>query len=260
MRVLQTVEDSITRWMDRLFIGPFKRPLQFPELVRMLEGYSDRVISELHQAGVPLYFGVILHPADYKNIVSTSTPAIRQHELNEYLQQYIAASDRYQLLDRPRIELKWSSDATKRDPHIYVLSSTPGASPLVGEGQEVSTLGLDIPQPEYQLQGVLRCLQGHKLRGHVYPLNRSIITIGRGMDNDLLLDDRYVSRQHAKIVHRNKHYHIEDLTPTILGNGVFVRTPARGQEIRITTAHILSSGDQIRIGSYYFDFDEDNSA
>ena len=43
------------------------------------------------------------------------------------------------------------------------------------------------------------------------PITEAVITIGRGLDNDIVLDDRRVSRQHAQLRRRFGQYVLYDL-------------------------------------------------
>ena len=62
--------------------------------------------------------------------------------------------------------------------------------------------------------------------------------IGRGGDNELVLDTKHVSRYHAVLLAGPVHTSIEDLNST---NGIFVR----GRRIRRSK---LAEGDIVKIG------------
>ena len=80
-------------------------------------------------------------------------------------------------------------------------------------------------------------------------LRKSIITIGRASDNELVINDPKVSSHHAEI-HLTQHsYSIVDLGST---NGTFVN------EARLTKAvpYLLSPGDICRLGDFTFTYQE----
>jgi transcriptional regulator with PAS, ATPase and Fis domain len=54
-----------------------------------------------------------------------------------------------------------------------------------------------------------------------YPLEKKTITIGRGDENDLIIDDQFISRVHVKVTNEEEGITIEDLDST---NGIFVKT------------------------------------
>ncbi|MFN8472112.1 MAG: FHA domain-containing protein [Anaerolineae bacterium] len=75
-----------------------------------------------------------------------------------------------------------------------------------------------------------------------WSLNRTILRIGRGADNDVILAEREVSRHHAEIRKEGESFVVTDLGST---NGTFVN----GQ--RITRPMRLRDGDLITIAGQY---------
>ncbi|MCL4303048.1 MAG: FHA domain-containing protein [Anaerolineae bacterium] len=81
------------------------------------------------------------------------------------------------------------------------------------------------------------------LAGKGYPITGNTLTFGRGSDNDIVLDDTQVSRNHARLIRQGDEVIIEDLGST---NGTLVNgKPVVGQ-------HILQPADIISIGSSVF--------
>ncbi len=78
--------------------------------------------------------------------------------------------------------------------------------------------------------------------GQTWTLERQSLTIGRSPDCDIVLDDRQVSRLHARIVWREDHYEIEDLGSK---NG----THLNGRDV--VGALPLRDGDEIQIALRY---------
>ncbi|MFN7974547.1 MAG: FHA domain-containing protein [Acidobacteriota bacterium] len=72
-----------------------------------------------------------------------------------------------------------------------------------------------------------------------YPLKKGVSTVGRGLDNEVVLDDRAVSRKHATIGYElDGSFRITDLGSE---NGTYVN----GTRI---TSQILREGDEIHLG------------
>lgn len=73
----------------------------------------------------------------------------------------------------------------------------------------------------------------------VYTLDKDIVTIGRDITNDIVVNDPEVSRHHCRLTRGPMGYTMEDLGST---NGTFVN----GQ--RVTAPRPLSNGDLIGLG------------
>ncbi len=72
-----------------------------------------------------------------------------------------------------------------------------------------------------------------------YDLNKDIITLGRDITNDIVINDPEVSRHHMRLTRGAGGYTVEDLGST---NGTFVN----GQ--RLTGAKPLNNGDMLGLG------------
>ncbi|MBE2193559.1 MAG: FHA domain-containing protein [Anaerolinea sp.] len=73
----------------------------------------------------------------------------------------------------------------------------------------------------------------------VYELNKDVVTLGRDITNDIVINDPEVSRHHCRLTRGGGGYTMEDLTST---NGTFIN----GQ--RLMGARPLSGGDQVGLG------------
>ncbi|MBW9150853.1 FHA domain-containing protein [Clostridium estertheticum] len=78
--------------------------------------------------------------------------------------------------------------------------------------------------------------------GAVIPLNDQL-SIGRKADNLLILGDKYVSSQHAKIYMKNTNYILQDLRST---NGTIMNNKA------VKDTVYIKKGDVIKIGTSTF--------
>jgi DNA-binding response OmpR family regulator len=90
---------------------------------------------------------------------------------------------------------------------------------------------------DYREAALLLWMEDDEVKGR-WPLDKPITTIGRWQDNDVVVDDRWVSRYHARIRREGDHYVIEDLDSK---NGTFVN----GR--RITEPAVLSDGDEVHV-------------
>jgi DNA-binding response OmpR family regulator len=90
---------------------------------------------------------------------------------------------------------------------------------------------------EHKEAALVLWMEDDETRGR-WPLGQSSTTIGRWEDNDIVVDDRWVSRYHARIRREGDHYVVEDLASK---NGTFVN----GR--RITEPTVLSDGDRVQV-------------
>jgi len=65
------------------------------------------------------------------------------------------------------------------------------------------------------------------------------MVMGRAPECELMLDDTYVSQQHARLFGKNGSWYVEDLGST---NGTFVN------EQRLAAPAMVQPGDRIRVG------------
>lgn len=75
--------------------------------------------------------------------------------------------------------------------------------------------------------------------GKVFPLMKNEITIGRDINNEIVINDAEISRKHCRLIMFGDSFAIEDLGST---NGTWVN------ERRITSQHQLVNGETIRLG------------
>jgi pSer/pThr/pTyr-binding forkhead associated (FHA) protein len=76
--------------------------------------------------------------------------------------------------------------------------------------------------------------------GDAFPLNSAPVTVGRGGQNDLVLDgDEFASSRHARIEVRGDGVWVQDLDST---NGTYVNGS------RVAGAQRLDAGDVLRVG------------
>jgi pSer/pThr/pTyr-binding forkhead associated (FHA) protein len=73
------------------------------------------------------------------------------------------------------------------------------------------------------------------------------VDLGRSLDNDIVVNDTYVSRKHARITLEGSDFAIEDLGTT---NGTYVN----GTNIKGKGKVILKEGDEVKLGQTKFKF------
>jgi DNA-binding response OmpR family regulator len=90
---------------------------------------------------------------------------------------------------------------------------------------------------EQKEAALLLWMDGEEIRGR-WTLAKPVVSIGRWKDNDVVVDDRWVSRYHAQIRRDGEQYIVEDLGSK---NGTFVNRR------RIAEPAVLADGDVVQV-------------
>jgi len=77
-----------------------------------------------------------------------------------------------------------------------------------------------------------------------YPLSSDNVSLGRGLENDIVLEDRRVSRIHARLTKTGGYWTVRDEGST---NGTFVNG-------RMVAQHVLKNGDRLSLGGLELTF------
>jgi DNA-binding response OmpR family regulator len=84
-------------------------------------------------------------------------------------------------------------------------------------------------------------MDGEEIRGR-WPLDKPVATIGRWPDNDVVVDDRWVSRHHAQVRREGNQYMLEDRGSK---NGTLVNGK------RIVGPVALQDGDEVQVAPLF---------
>jgi hypothetical protein len=85
-------------------------------------------------------------------------------------------------------------------------------------------------------------LQGGK-PFRVYPLRKSVLTIGRAPNNDIVMMDRRVSRYHARLSYQQGQWMVEDLNSD---NGVWVNGTRIVEPTYVADDNIIGLGQSVK--------------
>lgn len=237
----------IEGWSARLF-GAKLQPVQIAKrLIRTME--SHQTIS-LSKTFVPNSYVVSLSPADYAGFEQY------RRSLEQDLAEAVlgAARDRnYTLLAFPLVEIERGEDLPPGDLRVSCAlvdtsgeEITPDAKTL-GAVEAGHTMVLDreklLREQRTHAPKATLTVRDADDRKQV-SLGPDPLAIGRDPQNDIVLDDRRVSRKHAEVRLRLGRYTLYDLQST---NGTYVNG-RRVAEI------VLSDGDRIAIGGVELHF------
>jgi hypothetical protein len=133
-------------------------------------------------------------------------------------------------------------ELTIDEPHRPVSGLRPKPMPQRPAAPVTPTPAARVPDA---VRGKLVVVAGNDT-GRDYPLLGKTITVGRGIDNDVVLTDIAVSRKHLSISFDGSRYHLNDKGS---GNGTIIN-----QRVE-TGTRPLSHGDRIEIGNTIFRFE-----
>ena len=122
-----------------------------------------------------------------------------------------------------------------------LLEKTSGFKPIDVRGEDMDA-SKEMP-PVQEFESSLQIVNGPQ-RGARYSIKEESLTIGRDPSNDIFLNDRSVSRNHAKLSLVGPMCKIEDLNSF---NGIWINN----QNI---STKMLENGDLIQIGSVVFKY------
>ena len=123
----------------------------------------------------------------------------------------------------------------------------PGGSPNNSSSSTLFQGGNSQGMPIQALPQAWLTIRLPQMQQKVYRIEKPVVNIGRQLTNDIIVEDKRVSRYHAQIKYQsNGQFMIFDLGST---NGITINgTPHLRQ-------HTLRSGDRFTIGSYDFYFE-----
>jgi len=121
------------------------------------------------------------------------------------------------------------------------LRAAPHQDSMILSPAAAASVGLGAAAPRAQRAAFLVVQRSPSLEvGDGFPVDSAPLTIGRGGQNDLVLEgDEFASARHARIEARRDGVWVQDLDST---NGTYVNGS------RVLGAHRLATGDVLRVG------------
>jgi len=243
--MLERLEAAASRviegWSARLFRARLQ-PVQIAKrVIRAMEAHQT---ISLAKTFVPNSYLVSLSPSDYAQFEQY------KRSLERDLAEAVlgAARDRsFTLLAYPTVELEQDADISPGDLRVAcALVDASGEEVPANEPERLG--GVETGHTMILDRDALRAARPRAPQGAIVaregsvrrevPLTAEPITVGRDPKNDIVLDDRRVSRRHAEVRLRLGRYTLYDLQST---NGTFVN----GRRI---AEMVLSDDDRITIG------------
>jgi hypothetical protein len=238
--------DKFERFFERVMEGSvgriFRSPVQPAEIGRRLERAmeSNQVVS-VDGIIVPNQYKVYMNPQDM--VVFADFVQTLCHQMEDWLID-LADQRNYGFVDDVRVQINGDETVARR-----AIQCDASIAELVGVDRKrqdeiqatevyrvVKSTG-DVPPR------LLRFMAG-EYAGETIIIRRPVVTIGRALDNDVIIDSAEVSRHHARIEYRDGQFRVQDLNSTN-GTGVNGR-PANNS--------VIAPGDQLTLGTVGLEF------
>lgn len=187
-----------------------------------------------------------LAPNVFTLIVATETsPMWKEQQTIDTLKNIILTAGRdvgLKFVGQPIITI--TTDDTYSDDEVRVVASHKLEPVAETQGMQNATSGGDPDETAAIPENAFLIIEGVK----VHPLNESVVNIGRRLENQLVIDDPRVSRNHAQLRAIKGRFVLFDLNST---GGTFVN----GQR---TSQTVLYPGDVISLAGVALIFGQDN--
>jgi hypothetical protein len=237
VNILDRFEQSFERLLEGSIGRLLRSPIQPAEIGRKLERamMTNQVVS-VDSTLAPNDYRVGMHPDDL--VAFADYVAALSRHMEGWLTD-LAAERGLTLIDRVRVQLI-GSDAIPR--RAIQVTATIADRPDFGRDAQDALQRTEVYRVIKATSGIpplrLRFLSGIQA-GEELILRKSVTTVGRALDNDIVLDTGDVSRHHARLEFHDDQLRVTDLGST---NG----TRVNGKAIR---GHAVAPGDEITFGT-----------
>lgn len=233
------------QFMESTFEGSarrlFRSQITPAEITRRLERAMESQQSiTVDRVIVPNVYNAYLNPEDFRAFEAYQVELER--EMANYLRD-LARERGFTLLQHPVVDVAPDPAVSRRSIQVVAETASVPQNRAGGENQPIEStqvINARGAQGQQRQPGTSAELLMQTVNGaHAFPLDSNLVTIGRGLNNDIVLEDPRISRQHAQIRFKSRRFLIADQGST---NGTYVNgTP-------VTTEQVLRSGDIVSLG------------
>jgi len=213
---------------------------------RVAQAMEHSAVIGVDRVVVPNRYTVRLHPDDQAALAPLSEH-LRQ-ELTTYVKRLAAERD-FTLLKQPTVTFAGDQRVTAGAIRVDATHAD-GYEPAEGgrgdlfAAERTQHMRAVAPAGPREARGPAFVRIDPAGAGWRHRLS-TVTRIGRAFDNDMVLEERTVSRNHAEVRRESDGYHIVDLGST---NGIRVN----GRRVK---SHLLRPGDRVQLGNVEFAFD-----
>ncbi|MFL5705571.1 MAG: FHA domain-containing protein [Ktedonobacteraceae bacterium] len=139
--------------------------------------------------------------------------------------------------------LERGEDANKGgEQTTHILPPLHAEATAIEEQETAEMILVPGPAPADELSGVLRICSGENT-GQCFSLDRALITIGRGSECNIVINDASISRVHAQILRQANGMYVQDLSS---------RNGTKVNDKELYAPQRLQAGDIVCVGSVQF--------
>jgi hypothetical protein len=242
VNILDRFEQSFERLVEGSVGRLFRSPVQPAEIGRKLERAmaSNHVVS-VNGTLVPNDYRVAMHPQDMVLFVDFVPALCRQMEtwLND-----AADEQGFSSIDRMRVQIIGDESVPRRAIQVTAaIADRPEMSRAEQEAIQRTEIYRVIRDTSGATPVRLRFTSGLQA-GTEFIIRKSVTTLGRALDNDIVLEAGDISRHHARLELADEQIRVIDLNST---NG----TRVNGKSVRTQLARM---GDEVAFGTLTADF------
>jgi len=238
VNILDRFEQSVERLFEGSIGRIFRSPIQPAEIGRKLErAMSDGRKVSVDSTIVPNDYRVSLNPDDFVQFADYIAALCRHMEgwLTE-----LAGERGFTLIDRTRVQILGDTSAPRRS---IKVTATIADRPDIRRDDQEAVQRTEVYRVLRSTTGIpplrLRFASGSEI-GKELIVRKAVTTIGRAVDNDMILEAGEVSRHHARLDHAGAAFRLTDLGST---NG----TKVNGKPIGVSP---VAPGDEIAFGTF----------
>ncbi len=237
LNILDRFEQSFERLVEGSVGRLFRSPVQPAEIGRKLERAmtSNQVVS-VDGTLVPNDYRVAMHPHDMVSFVDFVSALCRQME--NWLGD-LADERGFKSIDRFRVQIVGDEAIPRR---AIQVTATISDRPEMGRTEQEALQQTEVFRVIRETSGMtpvrLRFTSGQQ-DGLEFIVRKSVTTVGRALDNDIVLESGDVSRHHARVEFADDALRVVDLNST---NG----TRVNGRTVR---SQAVRTGDEVTFGT-----------
>ncbi|MGC8875046.1 MAG: FhaA domain-containing protein [Chloroflexia bacterium] len=244
MSALARFEEFVEELLEGSLAHLLRSPLQPAEMAKRLE----RAMESQQRVGVgvilvPNRYTVLVHPDDWADLAPVR--AALERELARFIVERARESG-FSLLARPRVTIQ--AQPGIRRGRLRVQAELASPEEIEEDTAELEwTPAMGASHPALSIPAASLRYLDREGRACRVPLDRPQVLLGRARDCDIILDDPFVSRHHARIVLRYGQFAVEDLGST---HGTFLN----GQPVQEC---VLRPGDRLTLGQTELSYEEE---